>query len=241
MDVAAVTSLRISEVFGPTLQGEGRYTGAPCFFVRTSGCNLDCKWCDTPFTWDWTGKNGVAYDRAKEQTTVNIEAIVLALVDLGFDPLTHQLVISGGEPLLQARAVAELADEVDAHVHIETNGTRPPLTTTDVTYSVSPKLPGSGITVKEKWDDTYAAFAEEAWAEQADAKFVIADDDDMTAVTDFVDRYDWPHNRVWLMPEGRTKLELNLNAPGVAQLALSHGFNYTDRLHVRIWNDERGR
>lgn len=238
-----MTSLRISEVFGPTLQGEGRYTGTPCVFVRTSGCNLDCSWCDTPYTWDWTGKNGVAYDRAKEQTTVNIEALILALVDLGFDPTTHQLVISGGEPLLQARAVTELAEQVDAHVHIETNGTRPPLSraSTDVTYSVSPKLPGSGITVKENWDETYAAFAEEAWHERADAKFVIATDEDMTAVEQFVERYDWPHNRVWLMPEGRTKLELNVNAPRVAQYALETGYHYSDRLHVRIWNDERGR
>lgn len=236
-----MTTIRISEVFGPTIQGEGRYTGAPCVFVRTSGCNLDCSWCDTPFTWDWTGKNGVAYDRKKEQSTMTVDRLIRGLEHIGLDPLLHHVVVSGGEPLLQATAVTELVNAVGAHVHVETNGTRPPLPMSDVTYSVSPKLPGSGITVRENWDDTFRQWAGVAWAEQADAKFVIATDDDMASVNEFVDRYDWPHTRVWLMPEGRTRRDLDANAPAVVQLALDHGYHYSDRLHVRIWNDERGR
>ena len=233
--------MRISEVFGPTIQGEGRYAGRPVFFVRTSGCNLDCAWCDTPFTWDWTGKNGVVYDRAVEQRTVTIPDLLDDLHELGMEPLVHQLVISGGEPLLQATAVTELIEATYTPCHIETNGTRPPLETPHAVYAVSPKLPGSGVTHKPKWAASYNQFAALAWEDRADAKFVITIPDDVQAVEQFVRDHDWPRFRVWLMPEGTTTNALNRNAPTVAQYALDHGFNYTDRLHVRLWDDERGR
>lgn len=236
-----MTTIRISELFGPTIQGEGRFAGTPVMFVRTSGCNLDCSWCDTPFTWDWTGKNGTVYDRAKEQTTMTIDDVIVGLEQLGMDIFTHTVVVSGGEPLLQATAVTELVNAIGVPVHVETNGTRPPLPMNDVTYSVSPKLPGSGITVKANWDDAFFEWSQKAWDEQADAKFVIAADGDIDAVNDFVDRYDWPHNRVWLMPEGTTNEAMNRNALPVAELALKNLYHYSDRLHVRLWNDERGR
>ena len=51
-------SLTVSEIFGPTFQGEGPFTGRAAVFLRLGRCNLDCKWCDTPYTWDWKGKNG---------------------------------------------------------------------------------------------------------------------------------------------------------------------------------------
>jgi 7-cyano-7-deazaguanosine (preQ0) biosynthesis protein QueE len=237
-----MTTIRISEVFGPTIQGEGRYTGTPVVFVRTSGCNLDCSWCDTPFTWDWTGKNGVAYDRATEETTMTIDDLVDAIGSLGPDIFTHTIVVSGGEPLLQSKALSLLRGRLDTPMHVETNGTRPPLSQapSDVYYSVSPKLPGSGITVRENWSATFFQWAEEAWAERADAKFVITEPGDVDAVDQFVDRYDWPHNRVYLMPEGRTAEQLEANAPWVVQAALDHGYHYSDRIHVRIWGDERG-
>jgi organic radical activating enzyme len=237
-----MTTIRISEVFGPTIQGEGRHTGAPVVFVRTSGCNLDCKWCDTPFTWDWPGKNGVAYHRATEETTVTIDQLVDSVCALGLDVLTHTIVVSGGEPLLQSKALNELRLRFDTPFHVETNGTRPPLPEApgDIYYAVSPKLPGSGITVRENWSATFSQWAQEAWAERADAKFVITQPGDIDAVGQFVDRYDWPHNRVYLMPEGRTAEELEANAPRVAQAALDHGYHYSDRVHVRIWDDKRG-
>jgi 7-carboxy-7-deazaguanine synthase len=55
-----------AECFGPTLQGEGKHIGEQAYFIRLGLCNLDCKWCDTPYTWDWTGKNGYKYSKAIE-------------------------------------------------------------------------------------------------------------------------------------------------------------------------------
>jgi len=73
MSTKTLPLIRINEIFGPTFQGEGQTIGKLSEFVRVSGCNLTCSWCDTPYTWDWKGLNGVVYDPKKETIGFTVE------------------------------------------------------------------------------------------------------------------------------------------------------------------------
>lgn len=118
--------LNISEIFGPTAQGEGPWTGRPCVFLRLSGCNLTCSWCDSKYTWDWEH-----YDRAEESHRLRLEEVAESVA--GFLPPTPaRLVVTGGEPLVQAFTLSKFLPLVREHlgdrlagVDLETNGTRP--------------------------------------------------------------------------------------------------------------------
>lgn len=102
-----VTKLKINEIFC-TIQGEGYYTGTPAVFIRTSGCNLHCPFCDT------------RHEDGQELSVGDIVATASV-----FTP--RHVVLTGGEPSIQPQ-LPELVDalhEVGFEVQIETNGTRP--------------------------------------------------------------------------------------------------------------------
>lgn len=238
-DVPTMTNkLRVSEAFGPTIQGEGPHAGQPCFFLRLMGCNLDCSWCDTPYTWDWTGKNGTVYDRT-DYKLMTLEDISN---HLGANATIHTglelpLVISGGEPLLQAKALTAFVDEWEGPIDIETNGTRPPLDTDrDITYVCSPKLNSSGVRWNPKHNKTIDALYEHG----AHFKFVIGSAADAAEAEEFIEYHDLDHDCVWFMPEGTTTTEMNRNVEATVTAAILNGVRYSDRLHVRIWEDARG-
>lgn len=234
-------SLVVSELFGPTIQGEGPSAGRRAAFLRTGRCNLDCSWCDTPYTWDWRGKNGRKYDPAGELATVPVVQLAKELE--AFDaPL---LVITGGEPLLQAAGLDDLLDAVIYHaphvlnVEIETNGTRPPILDTWPRYNVSPKLSTSGVNRLRAWHqgsiEALLATGKASW------KFVVANDHDRADVLQFVERFAVPKSDVWIMPEGRRAFDIALHTFDAAQFAVDEGFNFSSRLHILAWGDERGR
>lgn len=237
--------MRVSEIFGPTIQGEGPSTGQPAVFVRVSGCNLDCSWCDTPYTWDWLGKNGVAYDRTEESTTldpINVEVAVSELLTPG----CNLVVITGGEPLVQADPVAELVDRLRyraLRVEVETNGTRCPpddlFSLNRATFNVSPKLGNSGIPrdrrIRPNVLDWFCQSVGSVF------KFVVSDPGDVAEVVELVDRHRIQPPRVWLMPEGRSTGEIAGRLGWVSDAAILHGFNVSSRLHVLAWGDVRGK
>jgi organic radical activating enzyme len=101
-------TLVISEVFGPTLQGEGPSAGRPAGFVRLGRCNLACDWCDTKYTWDWEN-----YDPQEELHTEQVATVLEQLDAMG----VGMLVVTGGEPLLQQRNLPPLLHEVKARDH----------------------------------------------------------------------------------------------------------------------------
>ena len=106
----------ISEIFY-SVQGEGELTGVPSVFIRTSGCNLRCRWCDTPYA-SWN----------PEGTEMSIDQI---LAEVEKHPAAH-VVLTGGEPMV-ARGIHELAARLRAvgkHITIETAGTIAPASTT---------------------------------------------------------------------------------------------------------------
>ena len=148
-------TLNINEVFGPTIQGEGRFTGRRAFFVRTSRCPLACSFCDTPYTWAFTEnkakkhREGIMYNQVLEEHQMASEEVVEKLQDLGLK-LGDLVVLTGGEPLLQASEIQGLVNLLLSKgclVQFETAGVlKPPHFDDDlrVFFSVSPKLENSG-------------------------------------------------------------------------------------------------
>jgi len=214
---------------------------------------LDCSWCDTPFTWDWKGKNGVVYDPKVELTRMDVADVCDEVRELMPCSGTTRLIISGGEPMLQRRGLLSLVSELKSlgymNIDIETNGTKPPLVGPNgneyfsedvVSYVISPKLPSSGVVFDIRWLDVIKQYRELSYIECASLKFVISDGADMVEAKRIMDYAGFPPSQIWLMPEGRTRVELDKSAAYVAAEALEHEVNYTDRLHIRLWDDKRG-
>jgi 7-carboxy-7-deazaguanine synthase len=233
--------VKISEIFGPTFQGEGPSTGRRAGFVRFGGCDLACSWCDTPYTWDWTGHNGTAYDRAAELAEMNLDQVCEAVAVMDVD----MVVITGGEPFVQAKALTELATQLASNgyaIEVETNGRHAPmpaLTEAVSAFNVSPKLPNSGQSLTLTWrSQTLKAFVA---TRKACFKFVCQDAADVGLVAHLVASEDIAPADVWVMPEGRTPEEVRGHLVDVAEAALAFGFNLTGRMHVDIWAGARAR
>lgn len=240
IEVTFDDKITVSEMFGPTVQGEGPTSGRPAMFLRLGLCNLDCSWCDTPYTWDWTGKNGRAYDRQEELRRIDVKEVVDWFIPRWSEKI-GRLVISGGEPLLQRRPLTKLVallDRVD--IEIETNGTIvPPIGLLDkVQWNVSPKLPGSGVdsdkAIRPEIIRVFNATPNHCY------KFVITSYQDVQLACDLVADHQIDPKRVWLMPEGRTTQDLNDRLPDLIEVATMVGFNVGTRLHVLAYGDRRG-
>lgn len=230
------------EIFA-SLQGEGPSMGMPVAFVRLSRCNLACTWCDTAYTWRFEGDNrphrdGIAFERKANQVTLTPADAAAQIAMLG----QKRLVITGGEPLLQAGALAEmLAHLPDISVEIETNGTVAPPAWLDIRvdqYNVSPKLSHSGnpadlALIPERLD---------AWASDPRAflKFVIAAPEDVAEVLALHRRHRFRPEQVFLMAEGTDSATLRTRQAWLAPLCLEHGFRMSDRLHIHLYGDTRG-
>lgn len=237
--------LTVSEVFGPTLQGEGISQGKPASFIRTALCNLDCKWCDTPFTWDWTGKNGYAYSKALETRRLPTDTIADMV-----DKHCKRVVISGGEPMIQQTSLLQLVRtlrERGKEVEIETNGTQIPnpewlalaveYSDLGVQFNVSPKLWHSGV----EWDTAINIDALTAYKHLgAVFKFVVKQPHCIHQIEYLANLAGLEADTIWLMPEGRTALEVTENLQWVFDECVRHNWNLTPRLHVLAYNDKRG-
>ena len=222
------------EIF-ETIQGEGRNTGEPAVFARLSGCNLDCDWCDTPYTWDWEN-----YDR--EGNTLRIE--IGEAVELISGQTAERAVITGGEPLVQQTDLIELATQLQARgmkTEVETNGTRmprPDLVDVIDQFNVSPKLSNSGIPYEKRIKhDALEAFAR---LDNADFKFVIDNAQDLDEVKALQDTHKIPSNRIFLMPQGVTEEQIMAGTQQLAEICKQEGYNLSTRLHVLIWGAKRG-
>ena len=265
--------LQIIEMFA-SIQGEGSRAGRPCFFIRTTGCNLRCVFkdsiCDT------------AYSSFQPEKPIfkTEEELVNAFTDLTKKhPNINDLVITGGEPLLQREGLKEFLTDIfkirkDWVVTIETNGSLPILDVLSPDYkislySVSPKLATSV--------DKELKFLTKEQAEHHDKtrinyknlfnvvtsgvpyqfKFVYSGPECIEEIkniyrklSSFVDPGDsnevryWqrnnPNKNTWLMPEGIHKEQIDKICYETAEAAIANDWAYTDRLHIRIWDDKRG-
>ena len=230
--------IRIAEIF-QSIQGEGRLTGVPSVFVRTSGCNLRCWFCDTPYA-SWQ----------PEGDFWNVERIVEQV--LSFD--CRYIVITGGEPMI----AAELGGIVDAlrsharHVTIETAGTVFP----DQPFrcdlmSISPKLSNSTPAVESagSWHEKHQATRHRPeivrrLKECGDAyqlKFVVGSVLDAEEVVEYLELIpDIDRDCIMMMPRGITSQELKLQAEWLAPWCAQRGFRYCDRAHIHWFGNRRG-
>ncbi len=223
--------MKIAEVFY-SVQGEGKLVGMPSVFVRTSGCNLRCKWCDTPYT-SWKPE-GVARD---------VDSLVAEVMAFG----ARHVVVTGGEPMI-APEVVLLTESLRArglHITVETAGTVYAAVACDL-MSISPKLANS-TPDDAKWGAVHERtriqpeVLRRLMAEYAyQLKFVVAEPEDLAEIVNLVSELAAPSEHVLLMPEGRTPELLRERAQWLVPLCLRHGFRYSPRAHVDIWGDRRG-
>ncbi len=251
---AAKHSLKIAETF-TSLQGEGKLTGVPSFFIRTSGCNLRCVWCDTPYA-SWNPEGQVR--------TID------SLLQEAAESCVKHVVVTGGEPML-FEPVTELTRrlrEAGFHITIETAGTIDRPVACDL-MSISPKL--SNSVPDEEWALARAADAPDtrsdtaleqarAWAKRHEGrrinldalqglldehdnrqlKFVVQTERDLAEIDDLLTKLRGvaPED-VMLMPEGVTPPSLE-HKQFVAQACLERGWRYCARLHIELFGNTRG-
>lgn len=230
-------SLVVSEVFGPTVQGEGPSTGRRCAFIRLGACNLTCTWCDTWYTWDAS--------RADLRSELHREPVASILATVA-GMRVPMVVISGGEPLLQqGKGLNELLAGL-AHaglrIEVETNGTIAPslgVAAAVDQFNVSPKLEHSGV----GFDDRYkpAVLRTFAGLHHAVFKFVCATVADLDEVGDLAASVDLERDRCWIMAEGVTSAAVGAHLGVIADEAIRLGYNITGRLHVDLWEGQRAR
>jgi 7-carboxy-7-deazaguanine synthase len=227
----------ISEIFF-SLQGEGELCGVPSVFVRTSGCNLRCAWCDTPYaSWNPEGRQ-----MAVDEIIAEVER----------HPCEH-VVLTGGEPMI-ATQVHELASELKLlgyHLTIETAGTVAPGGICCDLASLSPKLVNSAPDVRQHaaWHKRHEA---ERWKPDVirewiqkypyQFKFVVSRPEDLIEIEGMLAKIGpgIPKHKVQLMPEARTLEVMRGRANWLADLCRDHGYRYAHRLHIELWGNRRG-
>lgn len=238
-------SLPISETF-TSIQGEGRLTGTPSHFIRLSGCNLRCTWCDTPYA-SWAPEGG---PRA-----------ITDLVREASDSGTEHVVVTGGEPLMFT-GVTMLCDalhEAGLHITIETAGTIYPqnwaFEHADL-MSISPKLANSTPKIGDardpdgRWRRRHEQrrlnlealrFLIDQHAERQ-LKFVVTSAEDLaeieTLLADLGQTSLTPAD-VMLMPEG-VEPPSPERVAWVTRACDSRGWTYCNRLHIELFGDTRG-
>jgi 7-carboxy-7-deazaguanine synthase len=226
--------VKIAEIFY-SVQGEGMLVGIPSVFVRTSGCNLRCSWCDTPYT-SWQPE-GDEMDIAEIAAAVQAQS-------------TGHVVVTGGEPMIAPDIVAltEALRAQNQHITIETAGTVYAAVACDL-MSISPKLANS--TPHEIEGGRWARQHERLRIQpevlrrlMADytyqLKFVVTSPADMDEITGLVDQLKAERFRVLLMPEGRDAETLRERGRWIAEIAKQTGYRMSPRLHVDLWGDRRG-
>jgi 7-carboxy-7-deazaguanine synthase len=226
--------VKIAEIFY-SIQGEGALVGIPSVFIRTSGCNLRCTWCDTPYT-SWS----------PEGEDLSIERIAGTVT--GF-PASH-VVITGGEPMIapEVARLTRILHEANRHITIETAGTVYAPVACDL-MSISPKLSNSTPYDRDGG----------RWARQHDRlryqpevlkrltreyfyqlKFVVMSPEDLDEINEIRNNLSADPGRIILMPEGTSRELVHERGLWLAEVCKAHGYRYSPRLHIDLWGDRRG-
>lgn len=227
--------MQISEIFY-SIQGEGPHIGVPAIFLRLSGCNLRCVWCDSKFTWNM--KSG------KQMST---KQIIKALKKY---PCKH-LIITGGEPLLQQSAIRELLEELNSDnslstkkstkshtyfIEIETSGSiQPQINELINQYNCSPKLSNS-----KNRQINYQLSLPKFPKEKTWYKFVVDQPSDLGEIKKFIKDHKLPKDKIILIPQGITKIDILKRSKWLAETCKKENWRFSTRLHIEIWGNRRG-
>ena len=222
--------MKIAELFY-SIQGEGSLVGVPSFFIRTTGCNLRCSWCDTPYTsWQPEGVE-MSLDRILDEVRAH--------------PTRH-VVVTGGEPMIAPEIIplCERLRDAGLHITIETAGTVFHPVACDL-MSISPKLSNStpaGIfsSQHERVRIQLPILGELIARYDYQLKFVIESPTDVDEARDLVNTLGAHGERVVLMPEGTDPERLRERAQWLAEICKEEGFRFSPRLHVDLWGNRRG-
>jgi 7-carboxy-7-deazaguanine synthase len=238
--------LLVSEMFGNTVQGEGQSIGQACSFLRTGGCPMRCWFCDTAYTWRFNDQHphvsDIVYDKDQELFWLPIEETAERLKEFN----TPLIVISGGEPMVQADTLHKLITHYLTlpRIEIETAGIiyhEGLANTFQVFFNVSPKLKSSGNPQALRYKpDVLDKFSSMACAGKAVFKFVVCDETDLLEVEKIVNVHHILPNKVYLMPEGTTTEALDEKMKWLLPIAVERNWNLTDRLHIRLFGNRRG-
>ena len=231
--------MRISEIFH-SIQGEGLLLGVPSVFVRTSGCNLRCRWCDTPYA-SWNSEGD--------------EMSVAAILERVKAYDCSHVVLTGGEPLV-ASGIHELAAGLRAegmHITIETAATVAPDGIACDLASLSPKRANSTPDKEQAgpWSGRHESTRMKPeviryWLTSypAQLKFVVSAVEDLPEIESLLAELGaipgFPRDRVLLMPEGTNGEILRERGPLLAEMCLEHGFRYAPRLQIELFGNTRG-
>jgi 7-carboxy-7-deazaguanine synthase len=224
--------IRICEIY-PSIQGEGLLSGTDSLFVRTSGCNLRCWFCDTPFS-SWE----------PEGDYLSVEQIVQQIA-------AHQpkhVVLTGGEPMIFS-SIDLLTSSIRAlgsHVTIETAGTIWHPVECDL-WSISPKLSGSAPKTDGTWQVAHhrrrhrPEVVRQMMQQMYQLKFVVDNEDEAQEVLRYLDELgNYESSRVLLMPQGTTVQQLDKQAQWLEPWCQKHGLTYCPRSHIYWFGNRRG-
>ena len=228
--------MKISEIYY-SIQGEGKLAGVPSVFIRTTGCNLWCTWCDSPYTsWEAEAGQSLTCDQ---------------IIDRVSDHATIYVVLTGGEPMI-ARDVTELThrlQEEGYHITIETAGTVWQDVVCDLA-SVSPKLSHS-----TPWMREGSRYAKEHEAKRINLdvirrfmefphyqlKFVVETPEDLTEIDEILTQLGkYESSNILLMPQGVTRKDLTDRGRWIVDICKKRGFRYCPRIQIRLYGNTRG-
>lgn len=251
-----MSSLKISELFTNTIQGEGIDIGKPCHFIRLQNCPVHCPGCDTHYTWDGTEKH--KYD--------GLEKIQSWYKEVSLQYPGCGTVVSGGEPLLHYRNEEFLnflwSIRNNNWLSVETSGFVGPKRITDqgaphanalkrfmniwTTVHCSPKITPC---LHGKWtDEELSVNILDMMHYREDKKtlvfkLVCRDEADVEAVCKANDKYAWQKNGhpIYLMPYGNNPKEILEQCDKLVPYLAKYGFALSPRLHSIIWGNVRER
>jgi 7-carboxy-7-deazaguanine synthase len=218
-----------------SLQGEGRLTGTPSVFIRLAGCPLRCCWCDTKYAWDSNAGSDYSIDQ---------------IINFVQQFPTRFVVITGGEPMIDDN-LPELTRQLkalDKHITIETAGIMLNRLVLCDLMSISPKLSNSCPS-----DPKLAAIHNDSRLDIAvlgkllenydyQLKFVVDSAADLPEIQELVTKLNpIDKEKIMLMPQSQTRDELLQKSPLVADLCLKYSYTFCQRLHVLLWNNQKGK